>query len=57
MIYSIGKIANILYGDPLQYPCLKKIIWIEEPGGLQSMVSHIVRYNWAVEHKEIEYNL
>ena len=24
-------------GDPLQYSCLGKIPWTEEPGGLQSM--------------------
>ena len=26
-------------GHPLQYPCLKKIPWTEEPGGIQSMGS------------------
>ena len=26
-------------GNPLQYSCLEKIPWTEEPGGLQSMGS------------------
>ena len=26
-------------GNPLQYSCLKKFPWTEEPGGLQSMGS------------------
>ena len=33
-------------GTPLQYSCLENP-WTEEPGGLQSMGSLRVRYDWA----------
>ena len=29
-----------------------KILWTEEPGGLQSMVSQRVRHDWVTEHTE-----
>ena len=34
-------------GDSLQYSCLKKIPWTEEPGGLQAMGSQRVTHNWV----------
>ena len=32
-------------GNPLQYSCLEKISWMEEPGRLQSMGSQRVRHD------------
>ena len=32
-------------GNPLQYSCLEKTPWTEEPGGLQSMGSQRVRHD------------
>ena len=32
-----------------------RISWAEEPGGLQSMESQWVRYNWATEHVHTQY--
>ena len=34
-------------GSPLQYPCLERIPWTEEPGGLQSTGSQRVRHDWS----------
>ena len=31
-------------GSPLQYSCLGKILWTQEPGGLQSTGSQKVRH-------------
>ena len=31
-----GKSPGEGHGNPLQYSCLKKVPWTEEPGGLQS---------------------
>ena len=36
--------------NPLQNSCLKKSPWTKEPGGLQSMGSQRVVYDWATEH-------
>ena len=36
-------------GNPLQYSCLEKIPWTEEPGGLQSMGWQRIGHNWATE--------
>ena len=30
-----------------------RLSWTEEPGGLQSMGSHRVRHEWAIEHAHI----
>ena len=32
-------------GNPLQYSCLERVPWTEEPGGLQSMGSQRVGHN------------
>ena len=34
-------------GSPLQYPCLERIPWTEEPGGLQTTGSQRVWHNWS----------
>ena len=36
-------------GNPLQYSCLEKIPWTEEPGGLHSMGWQRVGHDWATE--------
>ena len=34
-------------GNQLQYSCLDRIPWTEEPGGLQSMGSQRVKYGFT----------
>ena len=41
-----GRSSGGGHSNPLQYSCLD-ISWIEEPGGLQSMVSQRVRHDWV----------
>ena len=43
-IPGLGRFPGGGHGNPLQYSLLR-IPWTEEPGGLQSIGSHIVRYN------------
>ena len=43
----VRKIPGEGNGNPLQYSCLDNTM--EEPGGLQSMVSQRVRHNWVTE--------
>ena len=31
-----------------------KILWTEDPGGLQSMGSQRVRHNWATKHMKVD---
>ena len=38
-IPGLGRSPGGGDGNPLQYSCLKKFPWTEEPGGLQSMGS------------------
>ena len=45
-IPGLGRPPGVGNGNPLQYSCWK-IPWIEEPGGLQSMVSQGVGHNLA----------
>ena len=44
-------------GNPLQYSCLEKVPWAEEPGRLQSMGSQRVGHNWATKHKLLSYHI
>ena len=37
------------HGNPLQYSLSWKILWREEPGGLQSMGSQRVRHDWMTK--------
>ena len=39
--------------NPLQYSCLEKIPWTEEPGRLQAMGSQRVGHDWATEHTHL----
>ena len=43
-------------GNPLQYSCLEKNPWTEEPGSLQSMGQQKVRYDLATEQKQQEHS-
>ena len=43
--YQVGE-GN---GNPLQYSLSWKILWKEEPGGLQSMGSQRVRHDWMTK--------
>ena len=40
-------------GNPLQYCCLERIPWIEEPGGLQSMGLQRARRDSATKHSTV----
>ena len=42
-IPGLGRSPGEGNGNPLQYSCLEKTPWTEEPGGLQSMGSQRVR--------------
>ena len=44
-ISGSGRVPGGGHGNPLQYSCLKKIPWTEEPGGLQSTGSQRVRHD------------
>ena len=39
---GLGRYPEVVYGNPLQYSCLGRIPWTEEPGRLQSMGSERV---------------
>ena len=39
LIPGSGRSPGARNDNPFQYSCLKKILWTEEPGGLQSMGS------------------
>ena len=45
---SIPELGRSPNGNPLQYAC--EILWIEGPGGLQSMRSQRVRHDWVHTH-------
>ena len=49
-ISGSGRFPGGGHGNPLQYSCLKKIPWTEEPGGLQSIGSQRVRHYWVAKH-------
>ena len=40
-----GRSPGEANGNPLQYSCLERVSWTEEPGGLQSMGSQRVGHN------------
>ena len=42
---GLGRSPEEGNDKPLQYSCLERIPWTEEPGGLQSMVSQRVRHD------------
>ena len=46
LIPGLGRPPVEGNGYPLQYSCLE-YPWTEEPGGLQSMGSQIVRHDWV----------
>ena len=33
---GLGRYPEVVYGNPLQYSCLGRIPWTEEPGRVQS---------------------
>ena len=45
LIPGLGRSPGAGNGNPLQYACLKKKPWREEPGGLQSLGSQRVRHD------------
>ena len=45
-----GRSPGVVYGNPLQYSCLGRIPWTEEPGRVQSMGSQRVRHEQASDH-------
>ena len=45
-IPGLGSFPGEGHGNPLQYSCCR-IPWTEEPGGLQSIGLHRVKYNWS----------
>ena len=47
LIPGSGRIPGEGNGNPFQYSCLENP-WTEEPGGLQSMASQRVRYDWGL---------
>ena len=47
LIPGSGRFPGGGHGNPLQYSCLEKSPWTEEPGGPQSMGSQRVRHDWA----------
>ena len=49
-IPGLGRSPGVGNGNPLQYSCLGKIPWTEEPGGLPSMRSQRVRHDSVTEH-------
>ena len=46
LIPGSGRSLGGGHGNPLQYSCWR-ILWTEEPGGLQSMGSQRVRHDWT----------
>ena len=46
LVPGLGRSPGERNGYPLQYSCLE-YPWTEEPGGLQSMGSQIVRHDWV----------
>ena len=44
-VQSLGQEGQ--NGNPLEYSCLKRILWTEEPGGLQSIGLQRVRQTGA----------
>ena len=46
LIPGFGLFPREGHGNPLQYSCLK-VPWTEEPGGLQSIGSKRVEYDWS----------
>ena len=46
---GLGRFPGEGNGNPLQYLAWK-ILWTEEPGGLQSIGSQRVRHNLVTEH-------
>ena len=50
LIHGSGNFPGEGNGNLLQYSCLKKIPWMEEPGRLQSMWSYRVGHDLATEH-------
>ena len=52
MIPESGRSPGIGNGNPLQYFCLKKIPWTEEPGRLQFKGSQRVRHNLATQQQQ-----
>ena len=44
-IPGLGRSPGEGNGNPLEYPCLKKIPWTDEPGGLQSIGPQRVRHD------------
>ena len=57
-IPGLGRSSGKGHGSPLQYSCWR-ILWSEEPGGLQSMGSQRVGHNWTTKHSEyfLQFNL
>ena len=43
-------------GNPLQYSCLEKIPWTEEPGGLQSVGLQRVRHSFTTKQETLLYS-
>ena len=50
-IPGLGRSSGEGNGNPLQYSCLGKITWTEEPGRLQSMELQRVRHDLATEQQ------
>ena len=43
-----GRFPGEGNSNPFQYPCLEKISWTEEPGGLQSLGLQRVGHDWVI---------
>ena len=55
LIRESGKYPGGGHGKPVQYSCLENP-WTEEPGGLQSIVSHQVGHNKSgLAHAQVKY--
>ena len=52
-ILAWGRYPELVMQHPLQYSCLKKFPWSEEPGRLQSKMSKRAGHDWATEHAHI----
>ena len=50
LIPGSGRSPGRGHGNPLQYSCLEKSPWTEEPGRLKSMGSQRVRHSWVTKH-------
>ena len=47
---GLGRFPGEGHGSPLQYSCLEKSPWTEEPGGLESTGLQRVLDDWSTKH-------